>query len=161
MKKAMLILLAGMILLCFAACGSSATGEADASSATALPVTNTDEDEDVPVADLPLLILNDEPCVIPVSEGFNAAGYTGRICGATATYSFRSSTPDVTWSVYVLDEAFSDILRYLPQAHTPALEGNGNLEIAEGKYIYIYCSENSFTSTEQPSDASLSIDFAK
>ena len=88
MKKALLILLAGAILFCLTACGSSASGEADASSATALPVTNTDEPEDVPMADLPLLILNDEPCVITVAEGFNAAGYTGRICGATATYSF-------------------------------------------------------------------------
>ena len=159
MKKALLILLAGTVLVCFAACGT-ATTDANASSAQAAPIANTDS-EDVPAADLPMLIINDEAVTVTAADGFNAAGYTGRICGATATYSFQSSTPDVTWSIYVLDEAFTDILRYLSQAHTPALEGDGTLEIEEGKYVYIYCSDNSFTSTGAPTDATLTINYAK
>ena len=160
MKKALLILLAGMILLCFAACGTAADTASETPASSAAVIANAD-DEDVPAADLPLLIINNEPITVTVSDGFNNAGYTGRICGATATYTFRSSTPDVTWSVYVLDEAFPDILRYLSQANTPALEGDGSLEIEEGKFVYIYCSENGFTSTDAPSDATLTINYAE
>ena len=160
MKKALLILLAGLILICFAACGSSQVTESPASSAA--PIENADDETvDVPAADIPLLIINDEPCVVTVAEGFNNAGYTSRICGATATYSFRSSSSDVAWEIYVLDEAFTDVARYIPQAYTPALKGDGTLEIADGQFLYIYCSENNFTATGPTSDATLTINYAK
>ena len=60
----------------------------------------------------------------------------------------------------MLDAPFEDGARYLIQANTPALSGDGELEIAEGKYIYVACSENAFTA-DAASDASLAINYAE
>ena len=110
-------------------------------------------------SDLPLLIVNSEPVVVTAKDGFENAGLTGFVCDATTTYSFTSSSAETTWSVFVLDKAFEDGARYLPQAETPALEGDGTLKIEEGKIIYVLCSESSF-SADAPSAATLSIDYA-
>ena len=75
-------------------------------------------------------------------------------------YSFTSSSADTTWSVFVLDKAFENGARYLPQPETPALEGDGTLTIEEGKNIYILCSESHF-SADAPSAATLSINYAE
>lgn len=111
-------------------------------------------------SDLPLLIVNSEPVVVTAKDGFENAGVTGFVCGATASYSFTSSSGETAWSVFVLDEAFEDGARYLPQAETPALEGDGTLSIEEGKIIYILCSESIF-SADAPSAATLSINYAE
>ena len=60
----------------------------------------------------------------------------------------------------MLDKEFEDGARYLPQAETPALEGDGTLTIEEGKIIYILCSESGFTA-DAPSSATLSINYAE
>lgn len=106
------------------------------------------------------LIINSEPVVITAKESFDNFGVTELVCDATETYSFTASDDDTTWKVFVLDEKFADGARYLPQAEKPALEGNGTLDIEEGKYIYILCSESSFTG-EAASDASLTISYAE
>ena len=111
-------------------------------------------------SDLRPLIINSEPVVVTAKDGFENAGVTGFVCDATATYSFKSSSADTTWSVFVLDKAFEDGARYLPQAETPALEGDGTLSIEEGKIIYILCSESCF-SADAPSAATLSVDYAE
>ena len=105
------------------------------------------------------MIINNEPYVITADDGFNNAGVTELICDATETYSFTSSHDDTEWSVYVLDKKFEDGARYLTQAEKADLKGDGNLKIDEGKYIYIVCSESSFTA-EKASGASLSINYA-
>ncbi len=105
------------------------------------------------------MIINSEPYVITAKDGFDNFGVTELLCDATETYSFTASNEDTTWKVFVLDEKFADGARYLPQAEQPALEGNGTLKIEEGKYIYILCSESSF-SGETASDATLSINYA-
>ena len=110
--------------------------------------------------DVRRMIINSEPVVITAKEGFENAGVTELLCDATATYSFTSSSEDVKWDIYVLDSKFEDGARYLAQAEKPALEGDGNLEIAEGKYIYVVCSENAFTA-DAASDATLSIFYAE
>ena len=126
------------------------------------------EDVDIDVAeaeaaaegDFPILFINSEPFVISGSEGFDNAGFTTYINDTTATYSFTSSSEDVTWSIYVLDEVFEAAPRYIVQAYDPALEGDGTLEIEAGKYIYIQCSVNGFTADE-PTEETLSIDYAE
>ncbi|MBQ6265072.1 MAG: hypothetical protein IJK60_06445 [Clostridia bacterium] len=119
----------------------------------------TEEAEKTASGSARLMVINSEPFVITAKEGFDNFGVTALICDATETYSFTASDENTTWSVFVLDEEFADDARYLPQAETPALEGDGTLEIEAGKYIYILCSENSF-SGETASDATLSIDYA-
>ena len=105
------------------------------------------------------LIINSEPVVITAKDSFDNAGVTEFYCDATETYSFTASDDSTEWKVFVLDEKFEDSARLLPQAAQPALEGNGTLEIAEGKFIYILCSESAF-SADAPSEASLSIYYA-
>ena len=103
--------------------------------------------------------INNSPYVITAEDGFDNAGVTELLCDATETYSFTKSYDDTTWKVYVLDEKFADGARYLSQAEEPALEGDGTLEIEEGKYIYILCSESAFTA-DAASGAALSINYA-
>ena len=103
--------------------------------------------------------INNSPYVITAEDGFDNAGVTELLCDATETYSFTKSYDDTTWKVYVLDEKFTDGARYLSQAEEPALEGDGTLEIEEGKYIYILCSESAF-SADAASGAALSINYA-
>lgn len=54
---------------------------------------------------------------------------------------------DVTWDIYVLEEPFEEAVRYIPQAETPALRGEGGLALTEGQVVYCFCSVNSFTNT--------------
>ena len=105
------------------------------------------------------MIINSEPVVITAAESFENAGVTEFVCDATETYSFKSSSEDVKWDIYVLDSRFEDGARYLAQAEKPALEGDGTLKIEEGKFIYAVCCENAFTA-DAASDATLTIDYA-
>ena len=106
------------------------------------------------------LIINSEPVVVTAKESFDNFGVTEFVCDASETYSFTKSDDDTTWKVFVLDEKFADGARYLPQAEEPALEGDGTLKIEEGKYIYILCSESSFTG-DAATDAALTINYAE
>ena len=119
--------------------------------------TESEQTENTPLESH--MVINSEPYTVTAEEGFNNAGVTELICDATETYSFKSSSADTTWKVFVLDKKFEDGARYLPQAEKAALEGDGTLKIEEGKYIYILCSESNFTA-EKASDAYLSINYA-
>ena len=112
------------------------------------------------VSDFPRLIINSEPFTVTAEDGFESAGATAYICDATEKYLFRSDTDKVTWKVFVLDKPFEDGIRYLTQAEIPALVGDGVIKIESGKYVYIVCGENGFT-TDEPSDAKLEITYAE
>ena len=111
--------------------------------------------------DIPHLFINSEPIKVTAAQSFDNAGVSAFICDAKEKYSFTSSDPDVKWDIYILDEPFTDGARYLSQAKAPRLSGDGALDIEEGKYIYLRCSDNAFTSESgTPSDAVLLIDYA-
>ena len=145
------VLLIAAVLLCGTACGkvSESTNNSAAETVSETKAAETGR----------RMIINGEPVVITAKDGFDNAGVTELICDATETYSFTKSDDSTTWKVFVLDERFADGARYLAQAYSPALEGDGTLTIEEGKYIYILCSESVFTG-ESASEASLSIDYA-
>ena len=153
MKKlfaiAICIVLAVTCIFCLNACGKQESAESP----------QTEETTEAVVSNARLMIINSEPFVITAKDGFENFGVTELICDATETYSFTASDENTTWKVFVLNEEFTDGARYLPQAEQPALEGNGTLKIEEGKYIYILCSESSFTG-DAATDATLSIDYA-
>ena len=95
---------------------------------------------------------------IYASEGWDNAGYTFFKCEESGTYEFvPSASENITWRVYVLDEMFPDVLRYLGQAYSYALEGAGSLEISAGQYVYVYSSVNSFTGEEARDDMFLAV----
>ena len=150
MKKLIAVFAILSLVICFAACGANTEKE------TAAP---TDVSEESANPNVPYLIINNEPYVVTAAQSFDNFGVTALLCDADETYSFTSSSPDTEWKVFVLDSEFTDGARYLPQAETPALEGDGDLAINEGKYIYILCSESSF-SADAPSDAYLTIDYS-
>lgn len=111
-------------------------------------------------SDFPLLVINSEPFTVTAKDGFESAGTSAYFCDTAEKYLFRSSTDDVTWKVFVLDKPFEDGVRYLTQSEIPALVGDGVIKIANGKYVYVVCSENGFT-TDEPSDAKLEITYAE
>ena len=106
------------------------------------------------------LIINGGPFTVTSEDGFDNAGVTCFICDEASMYSFKSGGKKVKWEVYVLAREFTDGARYLPQAYTPKLTGDGDLKIEHGRYIYILCEESSLTA-DRPSDAYLSIDYSK
>lgn len=155
MKKFLALIMALALVACvFAACGKTAETPTEPSSEEA--VNNITAES----TDIPRMIINSEPYVITAKDGFENAGVTGVVCDATAKYSFKASSGDVKWDIYVLDTPFTDGARYLIQANSPALSGDGELEIEEGKIIYVACSENAFTA-DAASDASLEINYAE
>ncbi len=178
MKKALAIVMAAIAVAGFTACGKTEPPAADATTAdtavietTAAETTAADEttaeeasaDETTAAEDQDVqrrLIINNEPYVVTAKDGFDNAGVTALVCDASATYSFKASSADTTWKVFVLDEEFTDGARYLAQAQTPVLEGDGTLTIDEGKFIYVLCSESAF-SADAPTDATLTINYAE
>ncbi len=110
--------------------------------------------------EFPYLVINSEPVVVTAKSAFEEAGVTAYICSETAEYQFDADDDDDTvWKVYVLEEKFEDANRYLSQAQTPVLIGDGVIEIKEGNYIYIECSSNAFTA-DAPSEAEYEINYA-
>ena len=105
--------------------------------------------------------------VISSIDCFDNAGFSAAIkckqsgaCEFTANESSVSN--NITWEAYVFSKPFDDAPRYIPQAsfkdHT-TISSTGSIKVKGGDYLYIYCSENSFTvdSAEViPKDASLS-----
>lgn len=79
---------------------------------------------------------------------------TYHFCAQTAD-SFVGSDADyardtIGWSVYVLDEEFTDAWRFLPQAAHPAvtdLDSSTDLPLKAGQYVYCICSLNAFTAS--------------
>ncbi len=158
MKKALAIILAALICIDFAACGAEPEQPAVGNETTTAAETEATTAAETQSA-LPRLFINNEPYVVTAKDGFDNAGVTAFICDATETYSFKASSKETTWKVFVLDEEFTDGARYLAQAQTPALEGDGTLKIEAGKFIYIMCSESVF-SADAASDATLTINYA-
>lgn len=164
MKKLIAILSVCLIVLgVCVACGNTEDTTAETETTVTETASETavasEEATDENAPEFPYMVINNEPFCVTVKEGFDNAGVTTYICDATAKYSFLCDDDDVSWSVYVLDAPFEDAARYLSQAETPVLSGNGVAEIEEGKYVYLACSCNAFTA-EVADDEVLSVYFA-
>lgn len=98
---------------------------------------------------------------------FDNAGFATAIeCNQGGTCDFTASessvATNITWEAYVFNKPFDDAPRYIPQAsfrdHT-TITSTGSIKVKNGDYLYIYCSENSFTvdsAEDIPKDVSLS-----
>ena len=101
-----------------------------------------------------------QPVTIEAAPLFEGYGYYHWQCTASGVYTFLPTNSDgVTWEVYLLDEEFTDAERYIPQTTEKVLEGEGSLEIAAGKWIYVYCPCNSWTCLEAPTGCSMTVVF--
>lgn len=165
MKKFLSVLLAvSSIAAILASCGADDNAEVPASAATETqtgdvavePVFESDEND--PTAGYKPIIINNESFVVTAKDGFDNAGVSVYVCDTTADYAFRCDEDEATWSVYILDAPFEDAARYLGQAYTPDLVGNGILNIKKGRFVYIACDKNAFSCDEAP-DTDLEIFF--
>lgn len=91
-----------------------------------------------------------EKMTVTNEDGFDNAGFVEIAVKKSARYYFKaneaSKDGNVTWTVYVLDEQFDGSYRYIPQTVEEAiLENDEYLDLEAGKFVYLYCSENSFT----------------
>lgn len=159
MKKIISIILATISFAAIlSSCGANTpeetTSEASSDNVAVEPVFENDEND--PASGFTPLIINSENFVVTAKDGFDSSGFTSFVCDTSADYAFISDDEDVSWSVFILDAPFDDALRYINQSHQPDLTGNGIINIKKGRFIYIYCSSNGFTSDE-PSDAELEI----
>ena len=101
---------------------------------------------------------NETDIIIEAKDCYGNAGYVEFIAGAedTTVYTFTAENSDtVKWSIYVLDEVFNDGFRYIGQAFEPVLEGDGDITVNEGQFVYVHCSVNEFTEDAADENAKL------
>ena len=106
-------------------------------------------------------VIEEKICaVIEAKDCFFDAGFVALFDGAeeSAEYTFTAENSEtVEWRVYVLDEEFEDGFRYMKQAAEPVLIGDGTISVAEGQYVYVYCSANEFTTGVADENATLKV----
>ena len=98
--------------------------------------------------------------VIKSEDTYDDYGFAFFIAERDAEYNvvMESGGSKAEWSVYVLDEKFTDVLRYLPQAYEPALSQSGALQVKAGQYVYVHCSANSFSAQSPVSGATITFE---
>lgn len=75
------------------------------------------------------------------------------------SYTFsHSGNDEVPWNVYVLDEEFTDGIRYLYSNYEPSGVTEYTADLKSGQYVYLICTENEWTNSgEDFLDTSVSI----
>lgn len=141
-KKSILLLISIAFVIGLAGCKNADNGQGKA------VIVETTRPEDIEYA---------WQKVINAKDSFSNCGFTHFVADETCMYTFEAyGDNDLTWDIYVLDYEWQDADRYIPQANKIALSTDGRLMIEEGKYVYIQCPHNDFTS-----DAPLKKDFLK
>ena len=65
------------------------------------------------------------------------------------SYTFKhSGNDDTPWNIYILDEEFTDGMRYLYSNYTPDGVTEFTAYLKAGQYVYFICTENEWTSSE-------------
>ncbi|MGN0691091.1 MAG: hypothetical protein ACI4K7_01945 [Oscillospiraceae bacterium] len=65
------------------------------------------------------------------------------------SYTFKhSGNDDTPWNIYILDEEFTDGMRYLFSNYTPDGVTEFTADLKAGQYVYFICTENEWTSSE-------------
>lgn len=147
----MVMILSAVVILGMTACGGESGNSDDGSTAPDEGAVGR------------ILDVGDDPfCVMP--GDCDSRGYLELRCDQAGEYSFKAVNKkgyNIKWNIYVMDEKYPDATRYISESETPALTGNGKLQLREKQYIYVQCSANSFTSDEGelPVDSYLEIGF--
>ncbi len=172
MKRFLSAALGVLILAVCAGCGASHGGSSatagSSDSAPAPAAQSAVQSADPAEADSSSAVSNLNPApeatVIESQDCFDApylfhpkADGTYHFCAQTAD-AFVGSDADydgdtISWTIYVLEEEFTDAWRYLSQAAHPVvsdLNGSTDLPLKAGQYVYCVCSLNAFTASPAP-----------
>ena len=151
MKKLMCLVLALVMVLALAACGAKEEPAETTAETEAVTIATTEATE--AVAEMVFATFEAKNC-------FYDAGFVELIDGASesAVYTFTAENSDaVEWWVYVLDESFEEGFRYIKQVAEPVLKGDGEVFVEAGKFVYVYCSANEFTTGVVDENAKLKV----
>ena len=143
MKKSIGVVLILTMLSAFVACGGNETEINEEQAPNVTEVVEEQAPETTGEIEKEQLFTT-----IEAKNCFYDAGFVELIAGAEASseYTFTAENSEaVEWCIYIFDEAFDDSLRYIKQISEPVLIGDGTIFIAEGQYVYVYCSANEFT----------------
>lgn len=65
------------------------------------------------------------------------------------SYTFKhSGNDDTPWNIYILDEEFTDGIRYLYSNYTPDGVTEFSADLKAGQFVYFICTENEWTSSD-------------
>lgn len=161
MKRILSLVLTLMMLLSLAACGSSGDTESTADASPAVSAGPAAEErtepEDSSLAEISMVspVIEPNPYLTIGNQDAYDSAYTFQ-APQTGLYHFRTTGADqATWDIYVLESAFDDGIRYIPQAYQPVLAAeDGSVALAEGSQVYCFCSVSAFTGDALPDDSS-------
>ena len=143
MRKTFAFLLVLVMMVAMTACGATETKPTE----TTAPYEETTAAAEEKI----FTILEAKDC-------FDDAGFVELIATEAAEYTFTAEDSGaVEWHIYVLDEAFEEGFRHIKQYTEPVLLGDGTIFLDAGKYIYVYCSANEFTTGIVDENAKLNI----
>lgn len=93
--------------------------------------------------------------IVSAQNLYNDEGWGWFPCDRSGTYHFQvmgakediysPSADYLVWKVYLMEKPFLDTPRFIPQAgYEAVVTGDGSVEVEEGTYIVIYCSQNAY-----------------
>ena len=160
MKKLIILLL--LLLLSLTACNTkvrdeSAQTQLEKRQNSDVVLTETESEISEPEAtwDFSEIHGSEEGFIVSAQNMYNEGGWGWFPCSKSGTYHFQVmgakediyslAADNLVWKVYLMEEPFIDTPRFIPQAGYEAVViGDGSVEIEEGTYIVIYCSQNSY-----------------
>lgn len=91
------------------------------------------------------IIINFEKNIF-AKDSYENCGFTYFIIFESGDYNFEAKGDNnLTWDIYLLDEEWEDVCRFIPQANELSLKTDGTIHIDAGTYVYIQCPINDFT----------------
>ena len=152
MKKRIGLFLVFAMMMAFAACGAKEEPVVTLETTEATTVATTEAATEAP-AETVFATIEAKNC-------FYDAGFVELIDGASesAVYTFTAEDSNaVEWWIYVMDESFEEGFRYIKQVAEPVLKGDGEVFVEAGKFVYVYCSANEFTTGVADENAKLKV----
>ena len=160
MKK--LIILFPLLLLSLTSCNAKVRDESTQTQPekrqnTDVSLTGTESEisEAAATWDFSKINGNEEGFIVSAQDLYNDGGWGWFPCVESGTYHFQAmgskediyspSADNLVWKVYLMEEPFKDTPRFISQAgYEAVVTGDGSVEVEEGTYIVIYCSQNSY-----------------
>lgn len=154
MKRIFSLILALMMAFTLAACGEKPTPAPDNNAAD-------QSSADISLEDVSGVQILPEPLAVISHADAYEGGMYGFQAETAGLYHFQMTGEELAaWSVYALEEEFTEPARFLTQSHAPVLEESGAVYLAEGTWVYCCCSVNAFTAEplEEDADCTVTVD---